>query len=162
MPRPCHRAHLDSGLKLNINRLARQGLLGPPGSAASASIQWTDGYTGSVVASATITCSVTEDSRGSCEIKFGNRRQHISITARRCHFGGRQWYFICPYMNRRVSVLWMPPGAHTFACRQRWGRQVAYATQFMDRTNRAHRGQARIRNRLCSAGGFDPDEWDFP
>ena len=28
--------------------------------------------------------------------------------------------------------------------------------------DRAHRGQARIKSRLCSIGGFDPNEWDFP
>ena len=26
----------------------------------------------------------------------------------------------------------------------------------------AHRGKARINTRLCSIGGFDPDEWEFP
>ena len=49
-----------------------------------------------------------------------------------------------------------------FACRQEWGRQVAYASQFLDRDNRAHRGQAKIRSRLCALGGFDPDKWNFP
>ena len=70
--------------------------------------------------------------------------------------------FYMPYMNRTVSVLWMPPGARSFACRQRWGRQVAYNSQFSDRVNRAHQGKARINSRLCAIGGFDPDEWDFP
>jgi hypothetical protein len=65
-------------------------------------------------------------------------------------------------MNQRASVLWMPPGAQNFACRQEWGRQVAYASQFLTRDNRAHRGQARIRTRLCSIGGFAPEEWEFP
>jgi hypothetical protein len=65
-------------------------------------------------------------------------------------------------MIRRVSVLWMPNGAQRFACRQRWGRSVAYNSQCSDRIARAHRGKARIKSRLCSIGGFDPDEWDFP
>ena len=78
------------------------------------------------------------------------------------HFGGRQWYFRCPYLNRRASVLWRPPGARDFSCRQRWGRQVAYVSQFMTSIDRAHRGKAKINSRLCSAGGFEPDEWEFP
>jgi hypothetical protein len=77
-------------------------------------------------------------------------------------YGGRQWYFLCPVTNRRASVLWKPPGATAFASRQRWGRQVAYASQFSDRTDRAHRGKARINSRLCAVGGLDPNEWDFP
>ena len=70
--------------------------------------------------------------------------------------------FMCPHLRSLATVLWMPPGADTFACRQRWGRQVAYASQFMDRIARGHQGAATIKSRLCSVGGFDPDEWDLP
>jgi hypothetical protein len=66
------------------------------------------------------------------------------------------------YTKRHASVLWMPPGARDFACRQKWGRQVAYNSQFLDRDNRAHRGKAKITSRLCSIGGLNPDDWDFP
>jgi hypothetical protein len=40
-------------------------------------------------------------------------------------------------------VLWIPPGAHSFACRQRWGRSVAYASQFSTRIDRAHQEKRR-------------------
>ncbi len=88
--------------------------------------------------------------------------QRIILIARPRHFGGRQWYFICPYMNQRVSVLWKPPGARYFSCRQEWEGSVAYNSQFSDRIGRAHQGKARINSRLCSIGRFDPDEWEFP
>jgi len=65
-------------------------------------------------------------------------------------------------MNRRASVLWKPAGAQTFACRQKWPRQVAYSSQFQTATDRAHYGQAKINSRLCSIGGFNPEEWDLP
>jgi hypothetical protein len=68
--------------------------------------------------------------------------------------------FCLPCENRCVSVLWRPPGARNFACRQYWGRQVAYATQFLDRDNRARYGQSRIKNRLIA--NLDPDEWSLP
>jgi hypothetical protein len=86
MPRPRQRACLEDGLRLNLNRLARQGFI-RPGAAT---------------------------------------------------------------------------GPHSFACRQRWARQVAYASQFMGRDDRAHHGRAKIKSRLCSIGHFDPDEWDLP
>ena len=54
----------------------------------------------------------------------------------------------------------MPPGATHFRCRQGWGRQVAYASQFLDPNNRAHRGKAKIKSRLI--GDCDPDEWELP
>jgi hypothetical protein len=43
-----------------------------------------------------------------------------------------------------------------------WKRQVAYATQFLDRDNRAHHGQSKINARLCSIGKLDREDWDFP
>jgi hypothetical protein len=163
MPRPGYRARLENGLKLDINRLARRGFIRPGAAAGPVGITWTSDYWGQL-ASGTITADMSgEDGPyGWFRIKIGHRDQLIYLVARPCHFGGQQWFFICPYLNRRCMVLWMPPGAHDFGCRQRWGRQVAYNSQFLDRDNRAHRGQARIKSRLCSIGGFDPDEWDFP
>jgi hypothetical protein len=32
----------------------------------------------------------------------------------------------------------------------------------LDRDSRAHAGQSKINSRLCSIGGLDPDDWDFP
>jgi hypothetical protein len=46
---------------------------------------------------------------------------------RRWHFGGRQWYFMCPVRNRPASVLWKPSGDTILqppnlgtTCRIRW------------------------------------------
>jgi hypothetical protein len=76
------------------------------------------------------------------------------------HFGGRQWYFVCPRTYSSVSVLWMPPGAKQFASRQFWGRQVAYASQFETPSDRAWRGKAKIKARLIA--DLDPDACDLP
>jgi hypothetical protein len=54
----------------------------------------------------------------------------------------------------------MPPGATRFCSRQTWKRRVAYASQFADRDNRAHLGQAKIKRGLIA--DLDPDEWDLP
>ena len=161
MPRPCQRARLESGLKLDLNRLARRGFIDPGGYKGSG-ISWTNNYTGEQIASGLITADMATARTGWFRIQIGSLDQRIHLVARPRHFGGRQWYFVCPYANRRVSVLWMPPGAWDFACRQEWGRQVAYASQFATPVDRAHQGKARIRSRLCSIGGFDPDEWDLP
>lgn len=37
---------------------------------------------------------------------------------------------------------------------------MAYASQFLDADNRAHRGKAKIKARLI--GDSDPDEWELP
>jgi hypothetical protein len=39
---------------------------------------------------------------------------------------------------------------------------VAYVSQCISRDDRAHRGQAKIKSRLCRLGDFHPNEWDLP
>jgi hypothetical protein len=165
MPRPCQRARLESGTKLDLNRLARRGFIQPGAVTGPIGISWTDSYSGEVTASAIITADMSGPHEGWFRIqsvKATGLDQRIGLVARPRHFGGRQWYFICPHMGRRAMVLWMPPGAHSFACRERWGRQVAYSSQFLGPDDRAHHGQAKIKSRLCSIGFFDPNEWDLP
>jgi len=161
MPRPCQRARLESGLKLDINWLIRQRVI-VPGCAFSRPRRISWSYAGEETAAAEILFDMQGAQEGWLELDLGYLKQRIILVAQLRHFGGQQWYFVCPYMNRYVSVLWRPPGARSFGCRERWRRQVAYVSQFLDRDNRAHRGQAKIKSKLCTAGGFDPDEWDFP
>ena len=49
----------------------------------------------------------------------------------------------------------------TSRCRQEWGRQVGYTSQFLTPRDRAHRGMTRLNAHLCSLGGLDPDQWDL-
>lgn len=162
MSRPCERVRLECGLKLNLNRLIRRGYIQPGASTGPIGIRWTND--GEQIASAIITSELSGTEKGWVHIswKGDGLDERIILIARPRHFGGRQWFFRCPYLNRRASVLWMPPGARMFACRQRWGRQVAYHSQFLGRDNRAQQGQAKIRSRLCMIGGFDPDKWELP
>jgi hypothetical protein len=162
MPRPGHRVRLENGLKLDINRLARKGFIQPGAVTGPIGIAWKDDCWDT-----TTSGIIWADMRGPKQgwlriIIIGSLDQRVVLEALPRHYGGSQWFFRCPYLLRRASVLWRPPGARYFASRQRWGRQVAYLSQFLDRDNRAHRGQAKIKSRLCSIGGFDPDEWDFP
>ena len=160
MPNQCRRARLENGLKLDINALARRGFIRAGVATGPSVIRWT--LDGDELLRGIISADMSGTGRGWFHIRLGNLDQHVELAARPRHFGGRQWYFVCPNTSRQVCVLWMPPGARSFACRQRWGRQVAYVSQCLDRVDRAHRGKAKINSRLCTMGGFDPDEWDFP
>jgi hypothetical protein len=162
VPRPGYRVRLESGFRLNINQLAKVGGIPPVGSISLLSKSWSDSYTAETSATAMLRIERQTDRWGSCTISMNGRQQRVSIQGSPRHYGGLQWYFICPVMNRVISILWMPPGASTFACRERWGSQVAYASQFCGRDDRAHRGQAKIKGKLCRLGGFDPEEWAFP
>src|SRR5215213_8517592 len=122
------RVKLENGLKLDINRLARRGFLRPGEVSRPIGISWTHSYWGHVI-DGTIMADMRGPSEGFFEIRFGSSSQRIILLRQPRHFGGGQWYFICPVMNRRVSVLWKPPGATRFSSRQTWRRQVAYHSQ---------------------------------
>ena len=161
MPRPRQRVCLQDGLKLDLNRLIRQGTVRPGTRTGPYLFRWTNNYTGEVVASGEITSDLCGREEGWFRFEADDLDQRIILVARPRHFGGAQWYFVCPVMNRRASVLWMPPGAERFCSRQTWGRRVvAYRSQFRGADDRAHAGKARIKVRLI--GDCDPDEWDLP
>ena len=159
MPRPRQRVCLQDGLKLNLNRLIRNGFVQPGAKLGVRGIQWTHSYWGNV-STGLISADMTGKYEGWLRIQLGSLDQWITLVPRARHFGGRQWYFSCPVKDRLVSVLWKPNGANRFCSRQAWGRQVAYQSQFNDATNRAHAGKVRIKMRLI--GDLEPDEWDLP
>src|SRR5262245_37200904 len=160
MSRCRYRACLQDGLKLDLNRLAKRGYVRPGARTGPITIQWSD-WNWDEPEVGEITANMTGTYEGWFRINMvEGSDQWITLVSHPRHFGGRQWYFVCPYMNRQVSVLWRPLGARYFASRRRWGRSVAYASQFLDRTNRAHYGQSKIKNRLI--GDLDPDAWSLP
>jgi hypothetical protein len=159
VPRPRQRVCLESGLKLDLNKLRRQGLI-RPGSKCGVVIRWKNTYTGEEIAQGVITSNMEGKYEGWLRIQLESLDQTIILVPKPRHFGGYQWYFVCPVMNRCACVLWRPPGANRFCSRQAWGRRVAYASQFADPDNRAHLGQAKIKS--CLIADLDPDEWDLP
>ncbi len=161
MSRPRQRVCLQDGLKLDLNQLAQKGFIKPGANIGVRGIAWTSSRWGEI-ASGLITADMSGDETGWFRIKIGSLEQRIILFPRPRHFGGRQWYFVCPATNRLASVLWKPAGATQFCSRQTWGRQVAYQSQFNDATSRAHAGKARINSRLCSIAGLDPEDWDLP
>lgn len=142
-----------------MNWLARRGFIELGANIGLRGITWTHSYWGDV-ATGMISADMSGKDEGWFRIQLGSLDQRITLVSRPRHFGGRQWYFLCPIRNRPASVLWKPNGATRFCSRQTWGSQVAYQSQFNDATNRAHGGQAKIKSRLI--GDLDPDEWDLP
>ena len=146
-------------MKLDINRLIRDGFIRRDAFARSF-IRWSPSYWGEI-ATGSVTSDLTGNFHGWFEIEIGGRAQRLSLVACPRPFGGRQWYFICPQLGRRASVLWRPPGAYRFPVGRVGGRHVlAFASQFHDASGRAHLGQSRIKSRLI--GNNDPDEWELP
>jgi hypothetical protein len=131
MPRERLRVCLQDGLKLDLNRLIRRGFVRPGECTGPIAIQWLNSDTGEVRASGSITADLRDHREGWFHFMAGSLDQRLALAARPRHFGGRQWYFICPVTNQRSSVLWMPLGARQFCSRHAWGRRrVAYRSQF--------------------------------
>lgn len=160
MPRPRERVCLQDGLKLDLNNLARHKFIQRGAATGPVGIRWTHPHWGQI-ARGVIYADLSVEHGGWLSVQLrGESVQKIALVARPRHYGGRQWYFICPVTGRSASVLWRPSGATRFCSRQTWGRQVAYQSQFSTPDGRAHLGQAKIRSRLI--GDLDPDEWDLP
>jgi len=107
-----------------------------------------------------MSAEMRRDHEGYLRIQMRDLEQTIILIPRARRFGGHQWYFMCPAEDRCCSVLWRPPGASLFRCRQAWGKRVAYTSQFLNRDNRAHRGQAKIKSRLQADGALEL--WELP
>jgi hypothetical protein len=151
MPRWRERVRREDGLKLDLNKLMRDGFA-KRGEFRRGLIHWCRIPSGEIVASGIIEADLSSGPFGWLMLKLGRIDQKIQLRAVSRHFGGAQWYFICPAAGRKVSVLWLPPGADRFWSRQAWGRQVAYGSQFETPLDRALSAAQDIRYRL---GGKD-------
>jgi hypothetical protein len=142
-----YRACLEEGLKLDLNRLFRDGLA-KRGEIRRGTISWHRVSFGDVVAAGTIEADFREEPFGWITLKFGNLEHCLQCCGARRHFGGVQWYFICPGGGGRASVLWRPAGANQFLSRKAWGRRAAYGWQFESPHGRAISRAQNIRYRL--------------
>jgi hypothetical protein len=160
MPRSRQRICLQQqALRLDINWLVRRQMIEPGSATGPNSIRWVNSN-GEVIASGWISADMEANTKGLFCIRIDDLEQRIALVTLPRHYGGRQWFFVCPVMHCRASVLWLPPGAQQFASRHAWPGKVAYSSQFMTAIDRAHLGKERIKRRLI--GELDPEEWDLP
>jgi hypothetical protein len=152
MGRGRFRVPLESGPRLDLNRLCRDGFV-RDGARSQFGLQWSDG------SRASIDADLNPDGWARLIIEHDDGRQEIRLVFVPANFGGRKWFFICPRTYRRVSVLWKPPGSPYFACRQAFRRQVAYLSQFEGPRDRGISRARAIRKRL---GGGDDTLAPFP
>jgi hypothetical protein len=162
MPRPRQRVCLQDGLKLDLNRLARRGFVQRGANLGPRGITWTHSYWGAI-ASGIISADMSGQNVGWLRIQLDNFNQTIVLIARPRHFGGRQWYFMCPTMNRPVSVLWKPNGALDFRCRRAW--EIASlinrnsTTPQIDRQIENRENEGRSANDISRPLSADPPRW---
>src|SRR5262245_27788753 len=160
VPRSRQRICLQhQALKLDINVLARRGMIAPGSAIGPHAIRWVNSN-GEVITSGWISADMRSDRDGLLHIQIGDLDQTMTLVTLPRYLGGRQWFFVCPMRDCRASILWLPPGAQQFASRHAWPGKVAYSSQFMTPIDRAYHAMEKIKRRLI--GELDPEEWDLP
>jgi hypothetical protein len=152
MPRDRQRLTLESGPILDLAKLIPSGG-GKPGSHIQCVLTYGSGETITAILK-------LSDAGGLLELSCWRGQQSFPLVSEPRHFGGLQWYAVCPKTGQRVRLLYRPLGAAFFASRNAWGRRAAYASQFLDPVGRAWRTKAKVKATLL--GDEDTDEWDLP
>jgi hypothetical protein len=161
MAKPRQRVRLEDGLKLDLNRLIRRGFARRPGFMVG-TVRWTYPYADHETANGLVTVSIQDFRRGWLRMQLGELDQKIWLHSQPRHFGGRQWYFVCPRTNTLTSVLWKPSGASQFRSRRACGRRAAYASQFKTPYDRAVSAAQRLRCQLAGPEWIALDGSDPP
>ena len=107
MARQRKRTQLEDCLKIVVNRLRLQAI--SQGETTQWIIRWDPSYSSNPRTMGLLTCRLASATRGSVRLLLRSLDQSINLVALPRHFGGHQWYFLCPLTGRRASVLWMPP-----------------------------------------------------
>ena len=93
MARPRKRVRLEDGLKLDVNKLVRDGFWPRGNEPLTFSTQWTSNHRG-VITNAQSTIQKEGEDRASLRIVVvGKPEQRLELIAQPRHFGGKQWYF---------------------------------------------------------------------
>jgi len=108
MPRPRHRVCLQDGLKLDLNQLARQGFIKFGDDIGARRISWSSSYQGEI-ARGVISAGITNPDHAWFRLAIGSFAQQITLVSRPRHFGGRQWFFVCPVTGGSCSGSRLEP-----------------------------------------------------
>lgn len=126
---------------IDARRWAREGILQAAGRAGGWG--WTDPDTGKQLAS--IGYSVVPGALTLIYTMNGDpMRQHVPILSTGCTYGGRRYWFGCPWCGKRVAILYLRNLG--FACRK--CNRIAYASQSDDELGRTWRKQSKIERKL--------------
>ena len=93
---------------VDLNRLARKGLIKFGTNIGPRGIAWTNSYWG--VVHGVISADMSNQHDAWLRIQIGDSVQQITLVWRSRHFGGRQYFFLCPATgpsgNRALEAAW--------------------------------------------------------
>ncbi len=156
----CGRPTVEEGLTLDINKLIRDGFIGP-GALSLGTLRWTRVASGKEVGSIGYEANLTNPDDAWIHLQYrvnGEPQDYqIALETTQPNYGGRRWWFVCPARGYRVAKLHLPPGGTLFASRRAYG--VAYRSQ----RERVHeRALTRTQNIRMKLGGSPSLAEPFP
>lgn len=150
------RPHIESALCLDLRRLQAIGAV-KPNHALAGSLSWPDGD-GGELGSMGYAAKLGETD-GTLTLGYatgkGDERQEITcrieLDTTPIHYGGRRWYFRCPYSHRRALKLYKWPRIDLFCHRDAIRPRPTYASQRVGSCNRIVAQRWAIRRKLDDA-----------
>lgn len=152
MSRHGWRPPIESALRLNLQSLFAHGALQPP-FITSGEWQWTcDGKEAACIG---YRADLDVDS-GTLTLNYsvgreGNRKPvacKIALTTLPRHYGGRIWYFVCPYTGKRARMLYKWDGIDLFCHREAIKPKPTYAIQRVSGLERINAQRWALRRKL--------------
>lgn len=122
------RTTVDDCLSLDVNKLARDGLLRPK-VCDFGILNWRNTSTGKKISSCAFVLNTMDPSYPCIRITYRLCRtnEEVDFTVRlqvtSPYFGGARWWLTCPLVhdgipcNRRTGKLYLPPGGKYYGCR---------------------------------------------
>lgn len=151
------KSYLDDCRRLCINRMAKLKAISPNGR-TSGSWVWTDVETGEKTSSIGYESCTTDPENMYLRLHYtftetGEKVDYkIKLVTTCPNYGGKRFWFICPYNGKRVAKLSLPYGAIYFASRHAYG--LKYASQSETVQGRAINRMWKYKNKL--GGDFFP------
>ncbi|MBS0213186.1 MAG: hypothetical protein JSR26_08430 [Proteobacteria bacterium] len=144
--------HIESALRLDLRQLFRKGAL-RPGCTTAGGWHWTQD--GEELASIGYRATLADDS-GTLTLDYSQttdgKRQPVTccidLVSQPCPYGGRRWYFLCPYTHRRALKLYKWNGIEQFCHREAIKPKPTYASQRTGGGNRINEQRWALRRKL--------------
>lgn len=149
------RPHIESALRLNLHRLFESGAL-RAGADVSSVLRWMD-CDGAEVACVGFRSSLG-DVEGRLTLSYccsdrdtGERNVvecPIQLVTVPCNYGGRRWFFLCPYTHRRALKLYKWDGIDLFCHREAIRPKPTYASERVSGIDRIVSKRWMLRRKL--------------
>jgi len=152
---------VDEGLKLDINKLKRDGLI-YLNSWRSGSLTWTRVGTGEETGSIGYEVNTMDPNDMWMRVHYTHKTYwddepnkmdyKIRLETTQPNYGGKRLWFICPITQERAGVLFSPPGSKWFASRHAYN--LKYQSQSRSAHDRAIDRMWKLKRRLNDEGDY--------